>query len=466
MIRSFVILICLSLSSVLAQQKQTQAKEKALVTQHNFLFIIESSLSMAPRKAAMVQMVRNMIVSGFEKQIQSGDSIDIWTYDEENRISGFPPQIWEEAESKRIAADAAQFVGLLEFNGRGHFEVVARDLEALLPNAKRLLIVLITDGNELLSGIPLDLDLNEFVANEKRRRPDPKQPFLISIATANGKYIQWSAYCDESDHVLANLPPRVTPQSKPQPKSQPQVATARPKEAKASEKKREDKPILFELPPGARLASPPPAPKIEPPTPTVAPNPATNVATSATNATTNQLARSEPPVNEVKKQSEPPKVVATAAPTVTTASTAPSQTTPPVVHQAVQPTVQPSIQQPLTQPAQLVQPIQKTEPTATPPVQVANVTPKPATNHIEPQTQSHPAQSPDSNVVAVAAAPPVAPQPRPVHPPLPETISLGAIFGGLTLAGFAIIILAGLLLLKRGAKARQGGSIISRSLQL
>ena len=205
MIRLFTILSCLTLCGA------TPEKEKKPDTQHNFLFVIDSSLSMAHRKTNTIQMVRQMILSGFGKQIQPGDSLDIWVYDEENHINAFPPQIWEEVEARRIAMNAARFLDVQKFRGQSRFEAVGRDLEALLPNTKQLLIAILTDADEPLSGIPLDLDINEFLAKEKRRRPNARQPFLISMAAVNGKYKQWAAYCDEADHVLANLPPRPKP---------------------------------------------------------------------------------------------------------------------------------------------------------------------------------------------------------------------------------------------------------------
>ena len=52
--------------------------------QHNFLFVIDSSSSMSRHKTAAIKLVRQVIESRFEDQIEPGDSIDLWTYDTEN----------------------------------------------------------------------------------------------------------------------------------------------------------------------------------------------------------------------------------------------------------------------------------------------------------------------------------------------------------------------------------------------
>ena len=445
MIRFFVILFCLTI----AWSAPVQEKEKKADTQHNFLFVIDSSLSMAPRKTNTMQMVRQMILSGFEKQIRPGDSIDIWVYDEENHINAFPPQIWEDADARRIAVNAGRFIDVQKFRGRSRFEPVGRDLEALLPNTKQLLIVIITDADEPLSGFPLDLDINQFLATEKRRRPYAKQPFLISIAAVNGRYVQWAAYCDETDRVLANLPPR--------PKSAPVVAA----KGKEPEKKKEpDKPISFDLPPGARLAAPPapkteiiavkPAPtpakeeKKEPEPAKVAPFPTTNLAAVVAPKATNTPAAQTPKVENSNSNS--PALAAKI-------SAEPPAPTPPTSKPQLQP--QPQSEIPLDLAA-------ASKPQAVeikPPAQITPVA-----------VPGKPAQAPTVQSVAAStntseSFPTAEEKPREqVRPSLAQAIlSPVLLYGGVALSGFAIMTLGGLLLLRR-AKARQGGSIISRSL--
>jgi hypothetical protein len=409
MIRFFAILFCLMIGAQ-AQEKKTPATPAS--PQHNFLFIIDSSISMASRKTAAVQMVRDLIASGFEGQIRAGDSIDIWLYDQENHISNFPPQIWEDADAKRIAGTAARFIELQKFKGRSQFGPVARDLDALLSNAKRLLIVIVTDGDEPLSGMSLDIDINEFLAREKRSKPNAKQPFLISIAAVNGKFKEWSAYCDKKDEVLASLPNRPKPAV---------VAEVKPKEKPPEpEKKQEpEKPVVLDLPPGAKLSAVA-APKVE--APVIQPTP--------------------PPV---KQEPEPTNQVAVVVPPVKAPEVENSKSNSPAL--AAKTTVEPPA--PPANPKTAQEPVQPTQVApidlaADPNVHLAEV-------KIEPK-----------------AATPVITEPVKVSPPIPplgQAISAAVLYVALAVAGLAIMALGGLLFLRK-AKARQAGSIISRSLQL
>jgi hypothetical protein len=417
MIRFFAILFCLTLGL------RAQEKEKAPLVQHNFLFVIDSSLSMATRKETAVQMVRELITNRFEGQIEAGDSIDIWTFDEENHISSFPPQIWVDSEARQIADAAAGFIESVKFKGRSRFEPVARDIDALLPHSKRLLIVILTDGQEPMSGISLDLDINAFVAKEKRTKPNAKLPFQISIAAVNGRFREWSAYCDIRDQVLASLPKRSKPAPVVAAATQPK-ALEKKVEPKREPKKEQETPMIFELPPGARLALPAPAPK------TVVP-------------VTQPVAA---PVKEEPKTLQPTNAVAAAVPPVKTNAVELPRTNAPAL------AAKTSVEPPAPPATKLPEPVAKIKDE---PVDLAAV-PNAAATKISSEPEAKVVSPVTTKTKAISTHEDTAPLPQ-------ATISAGMIFSGVAAAGFAIIALGGLLFLKR-AKAREGGSIISRSL--
>ena len=190
--------------------------------QHNFLFVIDSSISMEPRKAAAIKWVREAIASRFDGQIEAGDSIDIWTYDTENNLNGFPPQIWTPSTAKRISDDAAQYLEKYKFKGRSEFANVITDLDILIPQTKSLLVVVITDGEQPFSGFPLDLEINGYLAKKGKLGAHTPNPLLISLAAINGKIRTWTAYFGEGNMGLASLPGR---------KAAPPVAVAEKKPA-------------------------------------------------------------------------------------------------------------------------------------------------------------------------------------------------------------------------------------------
>lgn len=176
--------------------------------QHNFLFIIDSSISMEQRKPAAIKLVRDVITSGFDGQIDAGDSIDIWTYDTENNLRGYPPQIWSSTNAARIIESATQYLEGYRFKGRSDFANVATDLNILVPQTKSLLIVIITDGEQPFAGFHLDLEINGYLAKKGRIGTQAKDPLLVSLAAINGAIRTWTAYFGQGEIALASLPGR------------------------------------------------------------------------------------------------------------------------------------------------------------------------------------------------------------------------------------------------------------------
>jgi len=178
--------------------------------QHHFLFIVDSSESMALHRAAAIKLVRDVITSRFDGQIESGDSIDIWTYDAENNLRGFPPQIWRQADSLRITDTAAEYLEEYPFKGKADFSKVASDLSMLVSQAESLLIVIVTDGEVPFSGFHLGLEINVYLAKKERLGPG-KEPFLVSVGAIDGKIRTWTAYFGSGEFGLATLPLRGEP---------------------------------------------------------------------------------------------------------------------------------------------------------------------------------------------------------------------------------------------------------------
>ena len=154
--------------------------------------------------------MQDVIATRFDDQIEPGDSIDLWTYDTENNLKGFPPQIWRAENATNIGKQAAVYLEKYPFKGRSDFSNVASDLALLVPQTKALLIVIITDGEEPFSGISLDLEINGFLAKKGKVGPAAaaKGPLLVSLSAIGGALRTWTAYFGDGRIDVATLPER------------------------------------------------------------------------------------------------------------------------------------------------------------------------------------------------------------------------------------------------------------------
>src|SRR5690348_16222663 len=84
--------ICLFVFPLLLRG-QTNSTAPAYPT-NRFLIIVETSRAMQRRSQAMTRAVRDLLTSGLSGQARRGDSIGVWTFNEELYAGLLPVQQW------------------------------------------------------------------------------------------------------------------------------------------------------------------------------------------------------------------------------------------------------------------------------------------------------------------------------------------------------------------------------------
>jgi len=252
MIRLLLIIVCVGLFL-----PASQAEVRNLI-------IVDISKTMAARKEAAIEIVRELISSGFDGQMRDGDKYGIWLYNEENYWNRLPLQIWEEGKTKLNAEVAAQFIASEKFEKRAQFEKVAADIDRLLSGRPDMLINIITDGESILSGIDFDIELNSTMSERKAKLGVERKPFLISLLALQHKIRTWKVYSGSGELGLPKLPvtgaAELAKSSEHQARDKsekPENDTVAEAEIKKKKKEEEEKPpIVMEMPPGARILAP------------------------------------------------------------------------------------------------------------------------------------------------------------------------------------------------------------------
>jgi len=225
---------------------------------YNFLIVVDTSQSMSLRKPVAVKVTRELIQSGFHRQMHPGDTLDLWTFDSESRIERFPPQLWERPVAPRIAVHAAQFLHNVKFQGKSRFANVAKDLKSAVAHTETALVVLITDADAPVSGLPFDLELNERLALERKKKPSLRQIFVVSMLAEGGQFTSWHLNAGGDTVELLSLPER--PEPVPILAAAPAPVTAAPEPAAPEPEKIPEPPMVFNFPPGARVTAAAPLP--------------------------------------------------------------------------------------------------------------------------------------------------------------------------------------------------------------
>src|SRR5262249_38674823 len=119
-------------------------------------------------------------------------------------------------------------------------------------------MLFLTDGEEPISGLGFDLEIEQEISKTRREAARTKRPILIALSAIDGQVVGWRVKIG-ADRDLPRLPERPKPAPAPViSKTEPEtVAPPLPKEPEP------ETPVVLNLPPGAKLV-PVAAPVSEP----------------------------------------------------------------------------------------------------------------------------------------------------------------------------------------------------------
>jgi hypothetical protein len=239
-----------------------------------FLFVVDMSSSMKATDAANRQALFDLIFTGFEGQMRHGDTFGLWLFNDDVKAGAFPLQVWDELNPLEVASRATLFVRNHKYSGKPRLdEVVARMLQ-LARNVKDVHLVLLSTGEQPLTGTPLDATINETYA---RRQPDRRQqgkPLVTTLNVQRGEITSATVTLAGEYIELPARPTPIIPPTTPALAAKPTAAPARPA------------PAPNPIPPAteARKTSATLTAQTEPPTRTWTPNPAPAKTSSTTPA--------------------------------------------------------------------------------------------------------------------------------------------------------------------------------------
>jgi hypothetical protein len=231
--------------------------------QYHFLFIVDTSISMAERKPASIVAVRDVIRSFFGSQIEPGDLLDIWTRDHAPEEERFPALQWNPRRGGTILTIVGDYLSATKFHRGNHVGPVLRELREFAPTTKGLIVVLLTDGEEPITGFDFDADLNHEVARLRHEAQIARRPILIGLSAIDGQFAEWRVKIGADPAVLPKLPKREKPL--PTAAAPAPITQAEPEMVLPQPQPEPERPAILNLPPGAKIlpvaaqpAEPPP----------------------------------------------------------------------------------------------------------------------------------------------------------------------------------------------------------------
>src|SRR6266404_3831843 len=119
---------------------------------NRYLLIVETSRPMQRRSDGMLAAVQQLLNSGIGGQLKRGDTLGIWTYNEDLYPGRFPLQHWSPETHRTIVSLALSFLQQQKFEKQCTFVPVLPALEKLVKDSPFLTVVLVSAGEQKIQG--------------------------------------------------------------------------------------------------------------------------------------------------------------------------------------------------------------------------------------------------------------------------------------------------------------------------
>jgi hypothetical protein len=195
---------------------------------NRWLFIFDVSTSMHGRAKGVQEATRDLLSTGMHGQIRQGDTIGIWTFDDQLHAGEVPLQTWSPASRSTIVQHTLQFLGKQDYMyvKSGHVNAAIPAIVRVVQSSDIITVFLFSDGYDRINGTPIDDSLNAFYKDSYRKQKKAHMPFITVfrgehgyITTNTMNLAPWPVDIPPVPlrQVVREIPPIEAPKPKPAP---------------------------------------------------------------------------------------------------------------------------------------------------------------------------------------------------------------------------------------------------------
>jgi hypothetical protein len=317
-----------------------------------FLLILDTSSAMERNAENTQKAVTQLFSSGMVGQARPGDTIGLWTFNDELQTGVFPLQRWTPQNRPKIISTATEFMAKVRYEKKSRFDKVVEPLTSVVQDSERITVIILTDGTGKISGTPFDKEINESYRLNYAGQRKQRMPFLTVLRAKGGEFIDWRVNTPPFRPEFPSFPiepkpaePQLgvtetqpkppsepKPVTKPEPKSESQAPTVPPlivagEPAPTAPTTPTDAPITEPFVP--HVTQTPPKPATSPLTPEVSPPDRSDaIAQTPSPSKPVETARSETPPTVTPSPAPPPPVAPQDAPDSPTTQDLPAESKP------------------------------------------------------------------------------------------------------------------------------------------
>ncbi len=182
-----------------------------------FLLVFDTSSAMKRRVPAVQKALHEILAAVTNGPLHSGDTIGVWTFDQELHKGQFPLQRWEPDNAGMIASNITVFVGKQRYTKTTRFDALLPLLNQVVKGSERLTVLIFCDGQGEIHDTPYDPGINQIFQQRQSERQKERLPVVIGLRSQLGRYIGCMVSFPPQPVSLPQFPPLPPPPAPPAP---------------------------------------------------------------------------------------------------------------------------------------------------------------------------------------------------------------------------------------------------------
>jgi hypothetical protein len=214
------------------------------LSSNRFLFVVDISTSMRKHGRDILDVVQTILSSGASGQLHVGDTIGVWTFNDDVYTGGMPLQTWSADDGPEIIQRITEFLSQQKLAKKSRLDRAMVPVEKVVKLSDIITVFIISSGAGPIRGTPFDNDINdqyELCLHDMGNQP---MPIVTVLQGKRGKLFRYTVNAMPWPVVIPalptplKLPPEALPQAAapaaaPNPADQSVAANAAPAPAPA-----------------------------------------------------------------------------------------------------------------------------------------------------------------------------------------------------------------------------------------
>jgi hypothetical protein len=171
-----------------AQNAWAQTNTAPARLTNRYLLIVETSRSMHDRGDGALRVAADLFTSGMGGQVQRGDTIGLWTFNDELHAGKFPLQAWSPAARTNMAKNVVNFLRTQKLEKKPRFDKVMPVLQQVVHDSEYITVIVLSSGEAPIKGTPFDARVNGFYATWRSQQKAVGMPFIAILRAQKGKF--------------------------------------------------------------------------------------------------------------------------------------------------------------------------------------------------------------------------------------------------------------------------------------